>query len=173
MLAMTTSRRRVPASPWTWPSRRRARAAGLDGDDERGGDDRRLDEEDRPPVEQLGEHAAERRTDGRADRAGERPPPAGPTLARDDRDEHGQRAGEQQRGADALRARGRRAARRGSSANPATSEAAAKTATPATTSDSGRTRRCSRATGTAVTATTRAYVVSTHDTPTIDVSNSP
>ena len=58
-------------------------------------------------------------------------------------------------------------------ANPATTDAAAKTATPATTSGSGRTRRCSRATGTAVTATASAYVVSTHDTPTIDVSNSP
>ena len=57
-------------------------------------------------------------------------------------------------------------------AKPATSEAAANTATPATTSESGRTRLWRRATGTATTATTRAYVVSTQETPTIDVSNS-
>ena len=58
-------------------------------------------------------------------------------------------------------------------AKPATSDAPAKIATPATTSDSGRTLRWNRATGMATSATTRAYVVSTHDTPTIEVSNSP
>ena len=58
-------------------------------------------------------------------------------------------------------------------AAPATSDETANTVTPAITSASGRSRRCSRAIGIAVTETARAYVVSTHDTPTIDVSNSP
>ncbi len=58
-------------------------------------------------------------------------------------------------------------------AAPATRDAAANTDPPATTSVKGRTRRWSSATGTDVIATASAYVVSTHETPTIDVSNSP
>ena len=72
--------------------------------DQGGGDDRRLDEEDRPPVEQLGEHAAEGRADRRSDGAGHRPPPPGPVAG--DGTEDGERPGEQQRGADALGAAG-------------------------------------------------------------------
>ena len=149
MLATTTSRRRVsgPAVQLALPPQRPSGRVGRD--DERGGDDRRLDEEDRPPVEQLGEHAAERRADSDADGAGHRPPPPGPPLASDDRAEHGERPGQQSVAPTPWTPR---AASRNARlvATPATSEAAANTATPATTSDSGRTRRWTSATGTAV-----------------------
>ena len=148
----------------------------LEGDDERGGDDRRLHEEDRPPVEQLGEHAAERRTDRRADGAGQRPPPPGPLA--------GIGAGTMAPSTGSEPASSSVAptpwtARATSSsvrllAKPATSDETAKIA------DAGDDER-QRADpaveagrpGPPTTATTRAYVVSTHDTPTIDVSNSP
>ena len=56
-----------------------------DGDGRHGErDDRRLDEEDRPPVEQLGERAAERRTECRADGPGQCPRATAATLAGDE-----------------------------------------------------------------------------------------
>ena len=82
-------------------------SGGVGRDDKRGGDDRRLDDKDRPPVEQLGQHAAESRADSNADGAGHRPPPPRPPLVTDDRAEHRQRPGQHERGPDALDGAGR------------------------------------------------------------------
>ncbi len=79
---------------------------GLEGDERGGRRDRRLDEEDRPPVGELGEDTTERRPGRRADRGRGRPPSAGAALAGHHRREDGERSGEQQRGAEALHATG-------------------------------------------------------------------
>ena len=71
-------------------------------DDKRGGDDRCLDDKDRPPVEQLSQHTAESRADRNADGAGHRPPPPRPPLVTDNRTEYRQRPGQHERGPDAL-----------------------------------------------------------------------
>ena len=74
----------------------------VDQDHERQGHDGRLDEEDRSPFEELGEHSAEGGADGRADRRRSGPPVAGPSLAAADRGQDGERTGEQQRRPDPL-----------------------------------------------------------------------
>ena len=58
---------------------------------------------------ELRQHAAERRSDGRADGGGRRPTRPGPRGRTAELGEHRERAGEQERRADALRGRGRRA----------------------------------------------------------------
>ncbi len=59
-----------------------------------------------------------------------------------------------------------------SGAAPAATDAKANSPRPQATSRSGCSRRCTSATGMATMATVSAYVVSTHETPTIVVSNS-
>ena len=132
MLATITSRRLVPGSTVDVALAAQRAGGRLEGDDQRAGDDRRLHEEDRPPVEQLGEHAAERRTDRHADGAGQRPPPPRPADPVRIGAGRWRRAPAASRRAAAWRRRPARHGRTSSSARlsakPATSEAAAKIA---------------------------------------------
>ena len=133
----------------------RTRAAGSSADQERGGDDRRLHVEDRPPVEELREHAPEGRSDDGADSGRQHPPLPSTVLAGDHGREDGQRTGEQERRAHALRPLATSSI--GSVVEaPATTDATVKIAVPARTSPSGGRRRWRSVTGTATTATTRA-----------------
>ena len=88
----------------------------------------RLDEEDRPPVEQLGQQATEGRAERGADRGGPGPPRPARRVGAPQGAEHGDAAAEEQGGADALRRTGRRAARR-------TSRPGRRRATPPANSD--------------------------------------
>ena len=79
----------------------------LDGRSDHGGDQRkschrRLGDEDRAPVERLGERPAERGSERGAECPGERPDRRSGARRSGERDEHGKRAGEQQRRADSL-----------------------------------------------------------------------
>ena len=78
----------------------------VETDEEGGGHDGGLDVEDRPPVEELREHAAEGWADDGPDGRRQHPPLARPLLAGDHGGEDGQRASKQQRRADALRSPG-------------------------------------------------------------------
>ena len=141
--------------------------------DERERGERRLQEEDAAPAEELGQEAAERGTDRDADRARERPRLDRVRVAPADAGQHRDRA---------RRARTRRRGLASSrpiistsndDATPHTNDAPANTPSPTPASTWPRTRRSSASTPIAPTTIARLYAVIVHDTVTIETSNVP
>ena len=161
------------AHPFAARARSRRPALAVEHRDQRDRGERRLQQEDAAPAEELGEEAAERGPDRGADRPRQRPT----SRSRARRCRGCRRAPARRRPARARRrnpaARGRRSAPRTSwrSRTRATRPRTRRRPMPANTWP--RTRRSSGSTASAPTTIARLYAVIVHETPTIDTSNVP
>ena len=154
-------------------ARSRRPAPAVDHRDERDRGQRRLQQEDAAPAEQLREEAAERGPERGADGARQRPT----SRSRARRSRGCRRAPERCRPARARRRSPARTRPTISSSNelakPQTSDAAENSRSPMPANTWPRTRRSSGSTASAPTTIAMLYAVIVHDTPTIDTSKVP
>ena len=162
-------RQRAPLAPPRRLVLERDRPAG--GEQRKAGD-RRLNHEDRAPVEELREHAAEHRTERRAEHGNRRPERGAGRPRAAQPSEQRERRRQEQRGAESLDAaeddQRRQIPRRGAADRGDREEREPHLRAPARIEAPPEQRQPP-----ATTATTRLYDVITQETPTMEVLNAP